>query len=496
MGNNVLVTDSYALKINNMANFQQGLKKMKDKESIQTNSGRRNFLKGATGAVVAGVSASAFSGAVQAREQKIDWSSRGLGRKHDKRFWRKVQRQFVLDKRTTYMNIGTTGSMPRQVLQDYEHNNKLVAKYPWDMKGKFGSWPYVSEMVQEVAPGFGANPEEIILSRNTTDGLCSIINGLHFEPGDVILTTHHEHMAATSPMNVAKHRFGVDVVEIQLPVFTGTEDVSEQDYIQAFRDALDAHQNVRLIMFSHITYKTGTALPAKAICALAKEYGVPTLVDGAHTVGMFDLDFHDMDCDFYAGSGHKWQCGPGATGILYVRDNANRLNEYWSDRENPLWLINSSLSHADYLGKQLQMQYIGNDNYPAKQALVDSCKMWDEIGRDRIEERVLSLGSLCKTLLQEYLPQAQMYSPNVEGLTSGLTTVNPFSDVTNEDILTEFRDRLREEYGYIIRTTSFKLHKDDDFDTYALRISTHLFHDEQDVEGLVVAMTNLYYSSF
>ncbi|MCV5887420.1 hypothetical protein OFN71_29870, partial [Escherichia coli] len=92
---------------------------------------------------------------------------------------------------------------------------------------------------------------------------------------------------------------------------------------------------------------------------------------------------------------------------------------------------------------------------PAKQALVDSCKMWDEIGRDRIEERVVSLGSLCKTLLQEYLPQAKMYSPNVEGLTSGLTTVNPFPDVTNEEILTEFRDRLREEYGYIIRTTSF-----------------------------------------
>lgn len=135
MGNNVLVTDSYALKINNMANFRQGLKKMKDKESIQTNSSRRNFLKGATGAVVAGVSASAFSGVAQAREQKIDWSSRGLGRKHDKRFWRKVRRQFVLDKRTTYMNIGTTGSMPKHVLEDYEYNNKLVAKYPWDMKG-------------------------------------------------------------------------------------------------------------------------------------------------------------------------------------------------------------------------------------------------------------------------------------------------------------------------------------------------------------------------
>lgn len=284
---------------------------MSDKDSIQTNRSRRNFLKGATGAVVAGVGASAFSGVAQAREQKIDWSSRGLGRKHDKRFWRKVQKQFVLDKRTTYMNIGTTGSMPKHVLEGYEDNNKLVAKFPWDMKGKFGKFPYVSDMIAEIAPGFGANADEIILSRNTTDGLCSIINGLHFEPGDVILTTHHEHIAATSPLNVVKHRFGVEVVEIQLPVFTGTEDVSEEDYIQAFRDAIEAHHNVRLIVFSHITYKTGTALPAKAICSLAKEHQIPTLVDGAHTVGMFDLDLHDLDCDFYSGSGHKWQCGPG-----------------------------------------------------------------------------------------------------------------------------------------------------------------------------------------
>jgi selenocysteine lyase/cysteine desulfurase len=97
-------------------------------------------------------------------------------------------------------------------------------------------------------------------------------------------------------------------------------------------------------------------------------------------------------------------------------------------------------------------------------------------------------------MLSESLPEAQIYSPNVEGLTSGLTTFNPFDDVTDGERLTLFRDRLREDYGYIIRTTSFKLYKDDSFDTHALRISTHLFHDERDVEGLVKAISELYYS--
>jgi len=462
-----------------MNNIETGLKSLN----------RRKFLKSTAASVaVAGLGGSVLANTASASELDSEWFPPAHN-KHSKKFWNKIQKQFVLDKRTTYMNVGTTGSMPKHVLAGFNDNNKAVAKYPWDMDERFGSWPYMTEMVADVAPGFGADAHEIVLSRNTTDGICSIINGLHFEEGDVILTTHHEHMAATTPMNVAKQRFGVKIVEVQLPVYTGFERVTEEDYVEAFRTALNENPNVRLITFSHITYKTGTKLPAKRICELAKQYAVPTLVDGAHSIGMLDLDFHGMDCDFYAGSGHKWQCGPGATGILYVRDNAQRLNEYWSDRVNPLWPINASLSHADYLCEQ--MQYIGNDNYPAKQALVDSCLMWDEIGRKRIEKRVLGLGSLCKSLLAEELPNAYIFSPDVEELASGLTTFNPF-ELEDSELLTEFRDRLRNQYGYIIRTTNFKLYKEDTANSYALRISTHLFHDEKDVRGLVDAIKQLY----
>ena len=137
------------------------------------------------------------------------------------------------------------------------------------------------------------------------------------------------------------------------------------------------------------------------------------------------------------------------------------------------------------------MQYIGNDNYPAKQALVDSCKMWDDIGRARIEKRVLKLGELCKTLLAEALPDAYIFSPNVDDLASALSTFNPFA-LEDGELLTEFRDQLRNQYGYIIRTTNFKLYKEDTANSYALRISTHLFHNEQDVYGLVNAIKKLY----
>ena len=309
----------------------------------------------------------------------------------------------------------------------------------------------------------------------------------------MILTTHHEHVAAISPLTIAAERYGVEVVYLEIPVYTGHTKITEKDFVKVFADAVNEYgDRVRLITFSHITYKTGTRLPAKAICELATDNQIPTLIDGAHTIGMMNLDLHDLGCDFYAGSGHKWQCGPGSTGILYVK-TPSRLTDYpaWADRE-PLWFVNSSLGHLSYLGTQWQLQYKGNDNFPALQALTDSCKMWDNIGRDVIEERVLALSKLCKELLQEAFPDAYLYAPNIPNLSSGITSFNPLDDQTDLDTLNLFRDRLREEYGYIVRTTDFHVKKDDPAESHALRISTHLFHSEEDVMGLVEAMKSLY----
>ncbi|MEZ8968136.1 aminotransferase [Vibrio breoganii] len=459
---------------------------------------RRDFLKGSAGVAVAGLGSTLFSTSAAASSSSIPMSN-PFNYSSDSKFWEAVKAQFILDEDSVYMNVGTTGSMPKSVLDTFAENNTIVAQHPWDMQNKFGSWPYVSEMVADIAPGFGADENEIVLSRNTTDGMISVISGLDFKEGDVIITTHHEHIGGTSPLFVAAERVGAQVVVIEIPVYTGERKLKKQDFVKAFDKAIKEHNhngNVRLIMFSHITYKTGTLLPAKEICSLARRNNIPTLVDAAHTIGMMNIDLHDMDCDFYAGSGHKWQCGPGATGILYVRQEAERLERFWPSDRRPFYLVNSSLGEDRYSMMSLvqRMQYIGNDHYPAKQALTDSCKLWDEIGRDKIEERVLDLSALCKEELAKKIPDGIFYCPPNRELSSGLTTFDPLAgDVGDGGArLTEFRDRLREDYGYIIRTTNFPLHLGDTTDTYALRISTHLFHDEDDVKGLVEAMAHLY----
>jgi selenocysteine lyase/cysteine desulfurase len=444
---------------------------------------RRDFLRLAGGAALGG-GMMALSGTAAAKSNpavKVPMNAQASG------FWGRLQREFVLDPGSTYMNTGTTGSMPRDVLRNYRRYSRIVAQHPWDMKGEWGGFPYTTDLVARVAPHFGADPHEIVLSRNTTDGMCSIIEGLNLQPGDEVLYAHHEHVAAESPLYVVQQRLGITLTPVEIPVLYATE----QGYVDAFANAVTPE--TRLIVFSHITYKTGARLPAERICKeVAIPNEIPTLIDGAHTIGMIELDFHAIDCDFYAGSGHKWQCGPGATGILYVRDNLSRLKNYWG-RDEVFWPVNSSLAEFGFFGLQTQLQYIGNDNYPAKRALADVCDLWGEIGRDHIEARVLDLSAYCKELLEvAFNGQATLFSPDAPELSSGLTAFNPFPDLLDGTTLATFRNRLREEYGYIIRTTNFHVGVNDKASTQALRVSTHIFNSKREVKGLVEAMLDLY----
>lgn len=456
-------------------------------DSKKTQTERRRFLKLLGAAAAGGSIATLLPGIATARPNNNEDYSLSAS-KGQFRHWRGIRRAFILDPQTTYMNIGTTGSTPRHVLKNYNHYNHIVAKYPWDMNGEWGRWPYMAGLVERIAPHFGADNHEIILTRNTTDGMCSILEGLNLQPGDEILYTHHEHVAATSPLHVLEQRYDVTLTKVEIPVL----DATEQGYVDAFADAVTPA--TRLIVFSHITYKTGARLPAKRICQeVAIPNGIPTVIDGAHAIGMLNLDFHDIDCDFYAGSGHKWQCGPGATGILYIRDNLTRLRGFWPDREEVFWPINSSLAEYPFFGLQSQIQYVGNDNYPAKRALADSCDMWNKIGRDRITQHVLALSQYCKQLLRDTFGNSVViYSPDAPELSSGITSFNPFSDRTDLPVLNEFRDRLREDFGYIIRTTDFHVLLADQDKEHALRISTHLFHNKRDVRGLVASMFELF----
>jgi isopenicillin-N epimerase len=443
---------------------------------------RRNFFK------LTGVAASGGVLALSCKPEKTAAPTIDHGLP-DKAFWKAVRDQFVLDPKQVYMNIGTTGAMPRRVLENFNRYNHVVARHPMGFMDELG-WEFgIPKQREKLGRQFGCAMDEISPSRNTTDALNTVLFGLPFGKGDEILLTHHEHVSALSPLNVLRDRYGVVLTEVEIPVL---DLVSAGQIVEAFRKKISTR--TKALVFSHIPYKTGVRLPAGALCRLAREQGLISIVDGAHCPGMIELDFHTMGCDFYAASGHKWQCGPGATGILYMRNHGDNLPKIWPQNSAMYQLSAQPVDNDRSRIKDISGLFVlrGQENYPAFQAMLDACDLWEEIGRDRIEAYDCGLSSyLKKRLKAAFGDSAALFSPDIPEFTSGLTSFNPFPDIHDQKKIQDFVDRLAAE-GFVIRSTEFNLHLSDPKPAFALRISTHLFHDERRIDDAVAAMAGLY----
>jgi selenocysteine lyase/cysteine desulfurase len=401
----------------------------------------------------------------------------------DAAFWRSVKQSFMLDPKLRYHNIGGTGAYPRHMVANFDLNNKIVARNP-------DAGMNITQMRVDVAPGFGANVDEIVLTTNTTDGMCMSLNGLDWNAGDEIISTNMEHPGGNGPMAHVAARKGVIIRRALLPVGA---DVQPQDVVNAFAAHLTA--NTKAICFSHIPYLTGTLLPAKALCTWARERNLISIIDGAHVTGMLNIQFHDLEVDFYAGSGHKWQCGPHGTGIWYVRNqmqsNPMALPMIWgvlvSGTANITSRFNPGTTTPKNIGGFLQSH--GHLNEPEWQALTDACKFWDEIGRDKIDTYVRGLSAELKRRVVATWGRTGLMNPDHPEMVSGITTINPFQNKTDSTKTSALVSRLMSDYNIRVVLRNFPTPTGGQLTS--VRVSTHLFHDYQDLDYVMGAIQSL-----
>ncbi len=154
-----------------------------------------------------------------------------------------------------------------------------------------------TDLRNRLAALLGASPGEIALTRSTTDGVETVLRGFRFERGDEILTSDQEHAGLLGPLAGARVRHGVEIVRAPF------EHIAEH-----------VGPRTRLIAVSHVSWVTGKVAAVEKLAATDP----PLLLDGAQGLGAIPVDVRGLGCDFYAGSGQKWLCGPSASGVLYV----------------------------------------------------------------------------------------------------------------------------------------------------------------------------------
>jgi selenocysteine lyase/cysteine desulfurase len=334
---------------------------------------RRAFL--ATCAGVAAVTGSRWPGVCQdvlahAPDKMPD---RSLYDKDEEAYWTEVRKLFLIPEDEVYLNNGTVGSSPTPVLkavfEGYHDSERLAQSDPED----YPIWGYAAwnEFRDPLAEFIACKREELALLRNATEGNSYIANGMDLKPGDEVLMTDQEHPGGEHPWNLRAKRYGIVVKKVTLP--RPVPDAAT--VVNLFEDAITPR--TRIIFFSHITTVTGVVLPAKQLCALARSKGILSAVDGAHVPGMMKLDVHDLGCDMYSGSPHKWLQSPKGTGFLYVRDEV--IDRLWNTIATEGW--------DDTKIRAERFQRIGSSNVPALRGLKASIEFANQIGMDRIEKR-------------------------------------------------------------------------------------------------------------
>ncbi|MGJ9419367.1 aminotransferase class V-fold PLP-dependent enzyme [Massilia sp. CMS3.1] len=414
----------------------------------------------------------------------------------DERFWADVNAMFPLNPARRFMNIGTAGSMPKVSLDLFDLENRAKAA-----DSLSGYTNLLTERTQ-VAPGFGVDPDELAFSANTSSGMCHAILGIVWNPGDVVVTTNHEHPGGDVPLAIAAARYGIEISRVALPVGNNQ---TAQTYVALFDDRIRAlrtqGKRVRAMMWSSPTYKTGTMLPIAELMEVARRHELISIVDGAHLPGMMAYDYSGFGMDFMSGAGHKWQCGPGSTGILVVRNKIRPSNPLplpnWYPIHTSSWTPRARTTNgtATYdIGSVITA--CGSLHTPMFRALVSACGVWDQIGRKKVETYDLTLSAYLKELITQLWGADRLYSPKDDPkLVSAITSFNPFvnaADVLNSVKSGQFVTRMLSDYnpGFVIRNVNVPVIGAPS-DHYVVRISTHLWTSVADVDRLVDSMWDL-----
>lgn len=158
----------------------------------------------------------------------------------------------------------------------------------------------------------GAEPEEITIAQNTTEGINTVLNGLTFPAGANVVTTNVEHPSGIVPAYYLRERRGMELRIVRL---------SSDDTLAATLDKFDAAIDDRtaIVLISEVSFATGQRLPLAGIVELAHRRGAKVLVDGAQTAGHIPIDVRATNVDYYAFTAHKWLLGPDGVGALFVR---------------------------------------------------------------------------------------------------------------------------------------------------------------------------------
>lgn len=318
-------------------------------------------------------------------------------------FWGQLRGKYRVPPEFIHLEHGYYSMQSQPVLERYLQHirdvNAVSSRYMRTVQT-----PNKARVQARLAAVAGCTPEELIITRNTTESLDTVISGFDWKPGDEAVMSVHDYGAMLDQFTLMQRRWGIVNRRVTVPF----DPQSDDEVVQVYANAITP--KTKLLMICHLINITGHVLPVRKICDMAHARGVPVMVDGAHAFAQLDFRIPDLGCDFYGASLHKWLGAPLGAGILYVR--TGMVEKLW-----PLY-GDEGFAPTDIR----KLNHTGTHPVATDLAIEDAIAFHESIGVQRKQERLRWLQQYWTTRVRE-VPRVQLFTPRDPARTGAIATV-------------------------------------------------------------------------
>jgi len=252
----------------------------------------------------------------------------------------------------------------------------------------------------------------VALTGSTTEGLALMYGGIHVRPGQEILTTVHEHYSTRNALKYRTQRDGTQVRTIEL--FKSPHRMSTDEVLGNIDRNIRA--NTRVLGMTWVQSGSGVKLPIGEIGKLVDQHNrnrdeherILYCVDGVHGLGVEDITFADLNCDFFVAGTHKWMFGPRGTGIFCSRseqlEHLTPMVATFSENQN----FATTMTPGGY------------HSFEHRWAVDQAFDLHMQLGKANVQSRIHELNSYLKQRLQEH-PGIELVTPLSPEHSAGFT---------------------------------------------------------------------------
>ena len=381
-------------------------------------------------------------------------------RNKDENYWKKVADMYHQNVKFINLESGYFSPSPESV-KDYWVNfvNEINESPSYYMRTRQTE---MREKVREKLASYaGIQTDELVLTRNTTESMNIIIQGIKLNKGDEILRTNLEYPNIIQALDMRERRFDTKVRIVDVPIHP----TSQQEIVDKVIGAVN--NKTKVILISHMVFLNGQVFPVKEVCTKAREMGLETIVDGAHSFSHVDMDVSEIGCDYYASSLHKWLGAPLGNGLLYVKKgNAERL-----------WPLYGDTAYDD--DNIMKLEHLGTRPCSDQNGIIPAVDFNLEIGKKEKSKRLKFLQMRWASELKDN-KNIILNTPLGEGQSYGIANVG----VKNLRP-SELADKLFDDHNI------FTVPIDDDRGIRGVRVSPNLYSTVEDIDKFIEAMLRI-----